>query len=547
MKLALSSNQTSTGLIVAAVFLFLFFSSNEVFAQKREKYTGIGFNKDKIELLYQNVNYTSTSSSGRTYSGTYRAPLLRINGGESEDYDPYKLLPYMKQCPSAKKEIVAYQTTRKKGKEHFVKGFLLGGAAGFAGVIGAAVAGSKNEKLALPVFVVGFGSGVGLMVNGMIKARKNIKKSQKHLENSVVFYNQKCYQEPTEIKADSLAPIPPLASGTPKPAAPKSTGVVENHRDTFYYKLLRNDPKGVEFVSAGLHVLDLDIANFHGFNYWLGADVYYQKTSRFAVEALFRTALVDNLSAESSKGGYGPEDDHEIQSGEAANYKRAREMSVLATIELFHKDRESKEEIYIGSKTIGGRSVSQMGEVKAKQRVSWAARVGAIDFRSVWYNLNGLPFASSPFPYVDPNTGEVVMISADLSESLAMVRSTSVTAGLSRRIVSDLDIDLLNTKWKGKRKSVGVSEIYADVAYALSINTGNVYTVTENPFTGDPIVGQIDTKNTPLSHIGWRAGFRNVYPNGFAVAIELGQRPGPNDSSGYLMLSGQYRFGKSLR
>ena len=541
-----ATNRRSSPLQALALMVFLFhFLPGVSHAQKKETYKGIGFNKDKIELLYQDVDYTSTYSSGRTYSGTYKAPLLRINGGEPMDYDPYKLLPFMKECPSAKKEILAYNSTRKKSKESFIKGFLLGGAVAVAGVIGAGVASEKNEKLALPIFAVSFGTGLGLMTHGVIKSRKNYKKSLTHLENSVVFYNQKCYQAPAPAKVDSAAAeVPPLTNID----APKNDGVVENYQDTFYYKLLRNNPAGSHFISGGLHIMDLDIANFHGFSYWVGADLYYQRSSKFAIEGMYRTALLDNFSEDSSKGSYIVDDDI-IESGESADYQRAREIAVLTTIEFAHKNRKRSEKVYIGKKTIGGAPVEQYGSIDVQQRVSWAARAGATDFNAVWFAVNGLPFATSelPAPYIDPNTGEVYQSEYDLSSALVMVHSVSVSAGISRRVISDLEMDILKPKKKTKRESVGVNEWYADLVYAPKITTGEVYQVTENPLTGDKTISQLQTDQTTVNNIGWRAGFRSVHTGGFALGVEAGMRPGPDAYRGYLMLTGQFRLGKSLQ
>lgn len=537
----------STFILLLSILLVSF----EMTAQKpanKAKYTGVGLNIDKIELLYQDIEYTRTSSSGRTYGGRYQLPLIRINGAEPVDVETDKLLPFFKQCPSARKELMAYQSTRKKGKEQFIKGFLLGGAVGVAGLLGGVAAGQKNEKLTLPIFAVGFGSGVGLMINGAVKSRKNQKKSEKHLENTVAFYNQKCYQGPTAQVTDSV-PSAGQPSTATQPAPALKSGVVPRHRDTVMYELLRNDPAGMHMLSLGLHLTDVDIANFHGFNYWVGADFLYQKTAKFSVEGLFRTALVDNLSAESSKGGYGMEDNREIETGEAADYKRAREMSMTATVEIFHRNRERKEEVSLGTKRMGGAQVHHLGHVTATQRVSWCLRAGAVDFRSVWFNLNGLPFRSSPREIINQETGETHFGGVDLSESLAMVHSTSLTVGLSRRVVSDLNIKLLNNaSWKGRRKNRGFSEIYADAVYAPRIKTGEVYQVRgEDPNTGELEFGTFDTDGTPLAKLGWRAGFRSVYESGFTLGLEIGQRPGPNESRGYLMFSGQYRLGKSLR
>lgn len=535
---------------LAAFLLLLFLFPDFAMAQKKEKYSGIGFNKDKIELLYQNVNYTTTYSSGRSYSGTYKAPLLRINNAEPVDYDPYKLLPYMKECPSAKKEILAYQKTRKQSKEHFIKAFLFAGAGGVIGVVGAAVASKKNENLAGPIFGISFGTGIGLLVSEVIKSRKSFKKSTVHLENSVVFYNDKCYKAPTPVKTDSVAPAAPaLVTETPKtePVSPKNSGVVENYSDTFYYKLLRNDPKGVHFISCGLHVLEFDITNYKSYNYLVGADLYYQKSARFSIEGMFRTALVDNFSEDGTKGVY-IEEDGVIQAGESADYKRAKEISALASFEFAHKDRQRKESIYIGSKTIGGADVSQFGSLNATQRISYSARVGVTDYNSVWYSVNGLPFATSQLPPpVVIGPGEVYQGEYDLSTAIAMVHSTALSVGVSRRVISDLDVELLNSKWKGKRKNGGISEWFADFSYAPSIRTGDVYQINGDPNTGAETIVTVKTDATRLNHTGWRVGFRSIYPNGLCLGLEYGQRPGPNAERAYLLISALYRLGKSLR
>ncbi|HAD11025.1 MAG TPA: hypothetical protein DCF33_01170 [Saprospirales bacterium] len=530
---------------LAAIYFILCFPQVAQ-AQKKEKYKGIGFNKDKIELLYQNVSYTTTYSSGRSYSGTYKAPLLRINNAEPVDYDPYMLLPYFKECPAAKKEVNAYTLTRKRSKESFIKGFLLGGAVAVAGVIGAGVASQKNEKLALPIFGVSFGTGLGLVIHRFYKSRKLHKKSLGHLENSVVFYNQKCYQGAPINKPDTTQTVSAVSPEKISEVV-KNNGVQDNYQDTFYYELLRNNPEKSSFWSGGLHLLDFDISNFHNLNYMVGADFFLQKTSKFSMEGMYRINLIDNFSEDSQKGSYVEEDDI-IESGESADYKRAREISALATLEFAHKDKVKNESIYIGSKTLGGVAVSQYGKMDVKSRISYGARLGLIDFNAVWFTVNGLPFATSQqAPSItDPSTGEVYPQEYDLSNAIVMVHSTSVAAGISRRVVSDWKVEIFNPKKNKMRESVGFRELYADVTYAPRITTGEVYQINSNPFTGVENLITLKTDETDLNPIGFRAGFRTVDPGGLALGLEFGMRPGPNAYRGYLILTGQYRFGKSF-
>lgn len=541
----LSGSNRFAGFLCLAVCLFFSLLPYTAQAQKKEKYKGIGFNKDKIELLYQNVSYTTTYSSGRSYSGTYKAPLLRINNAEPVDYDPYMLLPYFKECPAAKKEVNAYTLTRKRGKESFIKGFLLGGGVAVAGVIGAGVASQKNEKLALPIFGVSFGTGLGLVIHGFYKSRKLHKKSLEHLENSVVFYNQKCYQGLPINQPDTNA-VKPVSTEKIKEVV-KNNGVQDNYQDTFYYQVLRNDPAKSSFWSGGLHLLDFDISNFHNLNYMVGADVFVQKTSRFSVEGMYRINLVDNFSEDSQKGSYVEEDDI-IESGESADYKRAREISALATLEFAHKDKVKNESIYIGSKTLGGVAVSQYGKMDVKSRISYGARLGLIDFNAVWFTVNGLPIATSQqAPSItDPSTGEVYPQEYDLSNAFVMVHSTSVAAGISRRVVSDWKVEIFNPKKNKMRESVGFRELFADITYAPRITTGEVYQINSNPFTGEENLITLKTDETDLNPIGFRAGFRTVDPDGLALGLEFGMRPGPNAYRGYLILTGQYRFGGSF-
>ncbi len=543
MELRTEFKKNTLNYALLAFLLLIFLFPNYAFAQKKTKYSGVGFNQDKIELLYKDISQTTTYSSGRVSNSTYSAPLLRINNATPVDYNPDLLLPYLEKCPTAKREVISYKAAKKASTESLLKNILIGGAVGIGCLVGSVVTVEKNPKLSTPLFFGGLGVGAGFVVNGLIQGQRKHKKARKHLEQSVVFYNDKCYKAPAIVPADTIKPTEP-APATPETtsATPlKNSGVIDNYQDTFFYKLLRNDPKNSRYVALSAILLESEVANFHEFNYQLGGNVYYQHSARFAIEGTFRTAILDNFSENTSKGRFTSPNlpsAKGIINGDAVDYKRWREMSVVASIEFAHRNRIRTEEIFLGKTTIQQREVQQLGNLKADRRISWAARVGATDHRSVWYNGN-LPFETSEIP---PTNFEY-----NLRPGMAMVQSTSLTLGISRRSLRDVKISVKGEKKEKIREEVGYTEFYADACYAPRLTVGDIYEVSRD-FPNDTYTAQaLPADKTPTENIGWRAGFRAAPYRGAIIGLEIGQRPGPNESRSYLLLSGQIRLGLVLK
>jgi hypothetical protein len=533
------------------LFLFALLCHTNVHAQKKTKLPSgsVGFNMDKIELLYKNVEVTRTSSNGASRSYTTKLPLLRFNGGETEPYKSDRLLPFLKDCPSAKKEVKLFDHERKRAVQFFFGGFLAGGALAFTGLIATAVRSEKGKSGEGIPFAVGFGLGIGTMTYGAIKAHKAKIRADKHLRQSVEQYNIKCYKG-TPPPKDS---IPKVAGNTMPTAHPTSAkdnseeavnGVTENFKERVTYEMQRNDPKSLAFWTAGIHYLDVEIAQNHGFNYAIGGDFIYQKGAKWGIRASAKIALVDNLSQETNRNDVA--ELNYLEQAEATDYVPANEQQVVLSIGIGGKSRESEHSVYLGFKD----GVHHRGTLQANEYVSWNVRIGALRNQNVLFRNDGLPIRSSTpsttvvVPgYWDPTP---IPVNYYLENATVMTQSVSLSAGISRKLFNDLKINVLDSSFKGKKKDSSYTEFFADFLYAVSTQTGDVrYRFTEVNTQYEEFF-LVNTSRTDIAKWGWRAGFTTAFVRGTGFSVECGQRPGPNAGRGYFSMTGWWRFGKEL-
>ena len=505
-------------------------------------------NKNKIELVYRNVNITKHSQNGPTYSYTKAIPQVKINDAYPVDFKSELLKPYFEACPKARRQLKLFNKETKKAKRSFWNGVYIGGGALLSGFLVNLQMLSNGKDTYIPS-ALGLGLGTGSMIYGWIKSKKHHKKADKHMEKSIAFYNKSCYVQPI------VEAIPPNTSTDNIPANKPITqndGIKHNYKDTVYYDLLQNEPEKLRLLTGGINFLDVALSAAHEFTYRAGLHLEYQSAPFYAY-ANYKTALVDNLSG-TSEGGRN--DSGQVPLIEPTDYQKAHEWNLLAGIQVYGKNEKSKEEIRLGRELVSGLPVDKYTEVDANTYISWSARAGIMSHRSVQYDESGLLLSSSETPkteVINSFTGENRTFAFDqLDHGMLMLQSTNLSIGISKRVIRDLKVSILNTPLKGKRKSTYISEWYADLLYATQLELGDInykhriLNPMNDPNMTQSVDYQLQADLTPLKRVGWRAGYRFIDQKGLNYGIELGQRPGIEDYQFFLTTSVLYNFGKRL-
>ncbi len=513
-------------------------------AQEPEKKQNDGVNNDKIELVYRDVEVTRTNSSGFVLSSyAIEIPQLRFNGGDPVNFKSSLLMPYFKDCPSARRQLKLFDEETRQARKVKKIGILAGSGLMVAGLFSTVQLASKGKETYAP-FAVGFGLGMGSLFYGIIKSKKHHKIADTHRENAVKFYNNRCY---SPVDSTDQKTIPDQDSLPPVEKPMVDDGITHHYQETILYNLLQNDPKNYRFASLSIIPLDIEGAKFHELTMRAGMALNYHHGSKFYANATYKMAFVDNLSSTSEKGmNTGGNVNPRIT---PSDYQRAQELVVLGGLEIYGKDWEVDEEVYVGTQAIGGLPVQTNTTIRSKRRVSWSLRAGVTSYRSVLFTESGLDFASSEEPrseYPNPLTGEPLVINFNqLENGMAMLRSTSFSAGISRRLIRNLKIEVLNKAFKGKKRRSYVSEFYADLLYANKVELGNVnyqYHYRDPGFEED-YQYEISPDMTPLRKLGWRLGFRFYSAKGWDAQFEVGQRPGLTKNMIYSGASVMKTFG----
>ncbi|GJM35864.1 MAG: hypothetical protein DHS20C18_48650 [Saprospiraceae bacterium] len=512
-------------------------------AQELNQKQPTGLNNNKIELLIRDIEVTRTNSQGNISSYFTEIPQLRINNGDPVDFKSSVLQPYLQDCPSARRQLELFDQEIKQAKKVKRIGLLAGSGLILGGLFSNIALLSKDKETYVP-FALGFGLGIGSILYGGIKSRKHRIVANRYRDNSVKLYNKKCYL-PLENGALNL----PLVQDSlpPEKKTAGNDGITRHYQDTVLYELIENDPKNYRFASLSLIPLDIEGANYHGFTYRIGLALNYHHSSRFYANASYKIALVDNLTSSSDGGkNKGGNVNPRIS---PADYQRAQELRVLGSLEFFGKDKEVSEEIYLGTQIIGGLPVQTNTDIQSKRRISWSVRAGVTTYRSVLYSESGLDFSSTEDPRTEvpnPLTGEPFVLHFDqLENGMAMLRSTNLSAGISRRAIRNLKIEVHNKAFKGKKRNSFVSEWYADLLYAPKLELGKVnyeYHYRDPGFEED-YQYEILPDATPLRKLGWRAGFRFYSARGWDLQLEVGQRPGLTKNMEYFSCSAMKTLG----
>ncbi|MBP9196399.1 MAG: hypothetical protein KBF35_01935, partial [Saprospiraceae bacterium] len=505
---------------------------------------GVGFNLDKIELLYKDVEVTSTSSSGRTSTYQTSIPRIRINGGEPKDYNGPEMLRLFKDCPQAKKEVKLYMENKQKANNYFLGGFLIGGGIGLAGLLGAAALDQGGKKGSGIVFGAGVGLGLTTFIVGWSKSRKYRNKINGNLRSSVEKYNLLCYKPQLDtvmgVKTDSIVKGKLLKEDAKEPF----DGITEHYKEEVGYELLRNDPEALRFWSLGISPFGFEAANNRGFSMFLIADMTVQLGSKVGFSADFKKALVDNLSRSSNKNNYKNSIGEQFP---AADYAKAMRTGMLVSVEVMGKTSTKKHEVFLGDEVMEGRAVKNIGTFDAKQRMSYVVRGGFSYENAIYYSENSLPVGSSNTSviYEDETSGNLPVPTDYMSYAMPMVKSSCLAIGFGRKKIFDYKIELLNNaRFKGKRNTFGYSELYCDFMYGLMIKSGEVaYRYEKKAGSLDySLTSPLNTDLTEFNKLGFRAGY-NAVSNGMSFGIETGVRPGISTERGYLALNFIYRFG----
>lgn len=514
-------------------------------AQETEK-TG---NQNKIKLVYRDLEVERFDSRGvPLHSYRTQIPQIRINEGQPMDIKAATLEPYLQDCPEALRELELFRQKKKKSRESALIGVTTGIGIAFAGL--AITASSEGGSIA--PFGVGFGLGVGSIFYGISKGRKHRIEAYKQMEYTVSRYNRNCYDP--RGKGSIIAPELAYGDTVPMRQLPNSDGINRNYEEKIVYELLENNPGAYKFISASL-MGDIDGASHHALTARLGLGLDVQLGSRFYGSAYYKRALVDNFG-QYSNGGENKWNVSPII--EPVDYERAQEWSLFGGIEFFGREQQVKEEIEVGSEVIGSSLARVVTEIESKRRISWSGRLGATAYRSVLSSSTGLNLSSSEAPkteVINSFTQETRTFTFDdMDNSLVMLRTSSFSAGVSRRVIRNLEVQIDNQAFKGNKKLSYVSEWYADLLYAPSVELGDVtyfhevnqaYPLPDSP---ESFTYEISPDKTPLSNIGWRLGFRSYSRTGLNLQFEMGQRPGLDNSSDMLYFSatGMYSFGVKL-
>lgn len=510
-------------------------------------------NTTKIELYYRDVNVTQTYASGNTYSGIYSIPRVSINGAYGKDVDVQELTKLFKHCPQAKKEIKLYAENKKKAKQNYWGGFLIGSGIGIAGILTGAYLDQKGSSGSGAAFGAGFGLGVGTFVAGFIRSRSYKEKADKNLFNSISKYNFLCYTIPNKdsLKSEKSDVMESIVKDN-KNNQLNQTDKSNSNKDSVFYEILRNNPRSLRFWTIGVSPLSFEFANNRGFNIYFQGDVNVQLTSKLNLSADIKKALVDNVSQATNKNEYRNFGGNPFSS---SNYNKAFKSNAIVSYEIFGKDRIKKHDIYLGSERMEGLAVTILGTLDAMERISWNVRAGYSYENAIYFSPDGLKIGTSTtgLTYETEYFGvpEVLPVPiSDMANAMPMVKSNCISFGMSRKIISDLKVDLIeNVRFKGKRDRFGFVEIYGDLLYGLSLESGDVNYLYRR--SGASLeynkTASLNTSLTEFSKIGGRLGC-NWVNRGFSVSTELGMRPGitPSLDAGdriYGALSFNYRFG----
>lgn len=485
-----------------------------------------GINTTKIELYYRDVNITQTYTSGNSYSGIYSIPRISINGAYGKDVDVQELTKLFKHCPQAKKEIKLYSENKKKAKQNYWGGFLIGSGIGFAGLLTAAYLDQKGSSGSGAAFGVGFGLGMGTFVTGFIRSRKYRKKSDINLFNSISKYNTLCYTLSKEDSLKNEKSIHEITRVIKKDEEIKQVNNTRLDKDSVFYQLLRNEPKSLRFWTIGVSPLSFEFSNNRGFNMYFQGDVNVQLTSKLNLSADIKKAFIDNLSQATNKNEYRNFGGNPFSS---SNYKKAFKSNAIVSYEIFGKDRIKKHEIYLGSERMEGLAVTVLGTLDAMERISWNVRGGYSFEHGIYFSPDGLKIGTTTtgITYETEYFGvpEVLPVPInDMGNAMPMVKSNCISLGMSRKIISDLKVDLVeNVRFKGKRDRFGFVEIYGDLLYGLSLKSGDVNYLyrTSGASLEYNKTAPLNTSLTAFSKIGGRLGC-NWVNRGFSVSTELG-------------------------
>lgn len=524
-------------------FRMLFFVCSLFIYNKSE--AQINPNTNKVELIYKNVNVSSTSSSGSTYSYTSGIPRIRINDGELKDYDAKEMLSIFKDCPQANKEVLLYIKNKKKASNYFWGGLLIGSGLIFGGVLGEATLEGSNASGA--AFGTGFGLGMTTFIYGIVKSRKHGNRINSNLENSVRNYNLHCYK--SQIDSTLVLNSEMKEENSKKTKSNQqdiNLGIIHDYKDNIGYSLLKSDPDHVRFWALGISPVIFEFAANRGFNLYFLIDAIIQLGSKISFKTELRRAYVDNFSEASFRNTY-------LNFGEpkfiSTDYRPAFRTDFITSIEFKGNTRMTEYSAKLGNEKMEGLYVENYGSFNAKERKSYNLRGGFSYENAIYFSEQNLPIESSVtnLKYTDPGNGISYPVPIDnMGGAMPMVKSNCISLGVSRKKIYDYQIELSNsTKYKGKRNYFGYTELFIDMMYGVSLESGNVAYQYQSVNTGhsEPLMSApLSTDLTKFNKIGWKIGY-NLNHNKLSGGIEIGARPGIAKLRGYVTFNSFYRFG----
>ncbi len=495
---------------------------------------------DRVELMYRNVTHTTDYSNGRTRTSFLSYPFIRVNGGDLQEVHKVNLTQPFKQCPSARKEWTAFNKTRKKPMKTILVSVGIAGVTGIGSLVAVASQEGKSgpgQKIALSVGTVGL---FGVPIFGAVKARKQKKAADRHLENAILFYNERCYVQPLIDNVPSKEKQDTSTQGikTQNPSLVNSnktsSGIGTYEEPPLEYNMIRNDPEHTRWWTVSISPLDFDIQNNRLPSIHAGLAGEYLHGSKFGIKSSISLAYADNFGYSGISGYHGdPEKWKPLDGGKfaSADYKRGLNFDVIASYEIKGNTKEKEDEVELGVEKMYGNGVYTVGKLKSNQRISWSGRIGGYLLRSVLQDESELLNV-----YFDDTSGI-------LGAAAVMHRQAGLSLGIARRHVNDLKIDMLDSRFKGKKGGNSISELYGDLLFAPYLKLSDV---TVYGYTGPDELPIYTLDATPLRRIGFRFGYRMTRLNkktGKSLYLEAGIRPGLTKESSYGRLGGAFLFG----
>jgi len=473
-------------------------------------------NSTKLELTYDKIEY---------YNSRYGYQTKYIPGVRIDDARPVRidrkgemLRKYYVKAPLANEQLDLMNQQRRRGTAQMLPTVIGGALVAFSGVFASAGDDSKSGQ-----FWPRFGIGAGMVVTGVILKAYHSKKADEHFRQSLAIYNAR-YYKPAPADTSRKNTSPPTAKDTLAKTKPLTPEQIYSERypefkDSVNYVLLRNEPEksgmaGIIFTPV---TIDLNASNP---NISAGLGAFYTFKSDFGASVHYDIAYLDNIRG--SHGIKAPTEYYEVQGGIPVKYQRANRLELQFKVPLFRFNKEDNYHISVTG--------MKVGKVKGEVMRAITGRVGYILDRRLLDGSTDKPFQTNTTAINYPGT-ENPMSFGNLAWSTAMMRSNIITFGLGWSKFRDIQIQLADPDYHGRRMEKAQTDLYIDVLYAHQLKLQDIIYWHPISFEAGVLPQRVDISATPLRKAGVRIGSQRISSFsdhwGLKMGVELGLSPGP--------------------